>query len=80
MSNPQGVRLPAEWEPQSGVMLTWPRERGEWGDRLGDTNTVFAQIGTAIAAHVARRCDGSGPSSVTGVSMPTRGSLDVSST
>ena len=51
MPNPQGVRLPAEWEPQSGVMLTWPHERGEWGERLGDTNTVFVQIGAAIAAH-----------------------------
>ena len=44
------VRLPAEWEPQAGVMLTWPHKGTDWADRLGDVYPVFAAIGAAIAA------------------------------
>ena len=24
------MRLPAEWEPQSGIQLTWPHKDTEW--------------------------------------------------
>jgi agmatine/peptidylarginine deiminase len=44
-------RLPAEWEPQSGVMLTWPHAGGDWADRLDTVEPVFL----AIAAAIARR-------------------------
>jgi len=47
MSKP---RLPAEWEPQSGVMLTWPHSETDWVERLEDVYPVFASIGAAIAA------------------------------
>lgn len=49
---PDGVRLrlPAEWEPQSGVMLTWPHPATDWAERLGAVNPVFAAIGREIAA------------------------------
>ncbi|MDH5435385.1 MAG: agmatine deiminase family protein [Gammaproteobacteria bacterium] len=26
--------LPAEWSAQSGIMLTWPHDQGDWGERL----------------------------------------------
>lgn len=42
-------RLPAEWEPQSGVMLTWPHENTDWAPILDRTLPVFVQIGAAIA-------------------------------
>jgi agmatine/peptidylarginine deiminase len=42
-------RLPAEWEPQSGVMLTWPHDGTDWAPALDRTLPVFAQIGTAIS-------------------------------
>jgi len=45
------ARLPAEWEPQAGVMLTWPHEDTDWGDRLPVVYPVFAAIGSAISAH-----------------------------
>jgi agmatine/peptidylarginine deiminase len=44
------VRLPAEWEPQAGVMLTWPHAATDWADRLDSVLPVFATIGAAIAA------------------------------
>jgi agmatine/peptidylarginine deiminase len=46
-----GRRLPAEWEPQSGVQLTWPHEDTDWAPRLAGVEPVFAAIGAAIARH-----------------------------
>jgi agmatine/peptidylarginine deiminase len=43
------ARLPAEWEPQAGVMLTWPHAGTDWSETLDQTLPVFAQIGKAIA-------------------------------
>jgi agmatine/peptidylarginine deiminase len=42
-------RLPAEWEPQSGIMLTWPHANTGWGKTLPRVEPVFA----AIAAHAS---------------------------
>lgn len=42
-------RFPAEWEPQSGVQLTWPHPDGDWQPILSDVEPVFARIGAAIA-------------------------------
>ncbi|HKK13377.1 MAG TPA: agmatine deiminase family protein [Gammaproteobacteria bacterium] len=43
--------LPAEWAPQSGVMLTWPHPDTDWQAHLDRAETVFA----AIAREVTRR-------------------------
>ena len=51
MSSPRGVRLPAEWEPQSGVMITWPHEDTDWGDQLQGVLVVLARIGTAVSRY-----------------------------
>ena len=40
--------LPAEWAPQSGVMLTWPHDDSDWAPLLNEADTVFAAIGTAV--------------------------------
>jgi len=42
-------RLPAEWEPQSGVMLTWPHLHGVWGRQMEGVDRTFVQIAQAIA-------------------------------
>lgn len=41
-------KLPAEWEPQSGVQLTWPHADSDWVDRLDAVEPVFAEIGAAV--------------------------------
>ena len=45
----ESPRLPAEWEPQSGVMLTWPHPGTDWADRLDQVLPVFAGIGSAVS-------------------------------
>ena len=45
------MRLPAEWAPQSGVMVTWPRPDSDWGAQTQAVEPVFARI----AAEISRR-------------------------
>ncbi|MEP6880456.1 MAG: agmatine deiminase family protein, partial [Dokdonella sp.] len=28
------MRLPAEWEPQSAILVAWPHAGTDWSDRL----------------------------------------------
>jgi agmatine/peptidylarginine deiminase len=42
-------RLPAEWEPQAGVLLAWPHAQTDWAERLTDTEATFAALITAIS-------------------------------
>ena len=55
LSMEQGTsnRLPAEWEPQSGVMLTWPHEGSDWGRHLESVHALVAEIGAAITKRQA---------------------------
>lgn len=45
----QSVRLPAEWEPQSGAMLTWPHDKSDWAPVLSTIEPVFARIAVEIS-------------------------------
>jgi len=47
MSNQR--RLPAEWEPQSYVQLTWPNADTDWGYILDDTIACYTKIAHEIA-------------------------------
>jgi agmatine deiminase len=42
-------RLPAEWEVQDGVLLSWPHEGTDWAYMLDDVRPVFADIIRQIA-------------------------------
>jgi len=42
-------RLPAEWEPQSAVMLTWPHGATDWVDDLEAVEALYERIAAAIA-------------------------------
>ncbi|HHC72758.1 MAG TPA: agmatine deiminase family protein [Thiotrichales bacterium] len=48
---PTTPRLPAEWEPQVAVQLTWPHDGTDWAPLLPRVEAVF----DAIAREVARR-------------------------
>ncbi len=41
--------LLAEWAPQSGVLLTWPHDGGDWGSDLDAAEACFASIVGAIS-------------------------------
>ena len=40
--------MPAEWEPQSAVMLTWPHPGTDWSDILDEVEPVFLAIAKAV--------------------------------
>jgi agmatine/peptidylarginine deiminase len=42
------VRLPAEWEPQSGVMLTWPHPETDWADQLDRVERLYGKLANLI--------------------------------
>lgn len=44
----QPFYLPAEWEPQSGIQLTWPHENTDWRPYLGDITKTFEELENAI--------------------------------
>lgn len=41
-------RLPAEWEPQSAVQLTFPQAQTDWADILDEVLPCFVEIAQAI--------------------------------
>jgi agmatine/peptidylarginine deiminase len=43
-------RLPAEWEPQDAVMLTWPHDESDWAPTLHEVEPVFVAIAVAVCA------------------------------
>lgn len=43
------IRLPAEWEPQAAVQLTFPHADSDWADSLEEVLPVFLEIMAAIA-------------------------------
>jgi agmatine deiminase len=46
-----GFRLPAEWEPQAAVWLSWPHRRATWPGQFRPIPGKFAEI----AAQISRR-------------------------
>lgn len=49
-------RLPAEWEAQGAVQLTWPHPRGDWEDNLDPAQHCFARIGAALSMDQTLLC------------------------
>jgi agmatine/peptidylarginine deiminase len=42
-------RLPAEWEPQAGVVIAWPHEATDWSPRLERIEAAYVGLAGAIA-------------------------------
>ena len=42
-------RLPAEWEPQWGVQLTWPHAHTDWAPMLDEITATYLEIAREIA-------------------------------
>lgn len=43
------LRLPAEWEEQSFVQLTWPHANSDWGAFLDEVEPVFLGVAKEVA-------------------------------
>lgn len=46
-----GRWLPAEWEPQSAIILTWPHSHSDWQPWLPTVETVYVEMSRLIALH-----------------------------
>lgn len=44
----QSLRFPAEWEPQSAVLIAWPHADTDWADRLGEVEETYISLVAAI--------------------------------
>ena len=43
------LRMPAEWEPQAFVQLTWPHAATDWKDMLDEIAETYVQMADAIS-------------------------------
>ncbi|NLB57241.1 MAG: agmatine deiminase family protein, partial [Gammaproteobacteria bacterium] len=43
------ARFPAEWEPQSAILLAWPHADTDWAERLGEVEDSYVELVAAIA-------------------------------
>ncbi|TWI03891.1 agmatine/peptidylarginine deiminase [Luteimonas cucumeris] len=43
------LRFPAEWEPQSAILIAWPHEGTDWARRLGEVEETYIALVAAIA-------------------------------
>ncbi|MET0331779.1 MAG: agmatine deiminase family protein [Dyella sp.] len=41
------LRLPAEWEPQSAVLIAWPHTGTDWADRLEQVEATYVALAAA---------------------------------
>lgn len=49
MFSKEDYRLPAEWEPQSGVQLTWPHALTDWAPMLQEITTTYCEMAREIS-------------------------------
>lgn len=38
------IRLPAEWEPQDGILLAWPHAETDWNDQLPEVWSTYTEL------------------------------------
>ncbi len=42
------LRFPAEWEPQSAILIAWPHAGTDWAKRLGEVEETYIALVAAI--------------------------------
>lgn len=45
------LRFPAEWEPQSAILMAWPHAETDWAPRLQSVQSCFAGLCSAISRY-----------------------------
>jgi len=38
------IRMPAEWEPQDGILLAWPHPATDWNERLSEVYATYTEL------------------------------------
>lgn len=49
MDEQRNIIFPAEWYPQSGVLMTWPHAATDWGEMLNEVERCFINIAFEIS-------------------------------
>lgn len=49
--NELSLRLPAEWEPQQAVLISWPHADTDWAYMLDDVQQCYSEMARAIARY-----------------------------
>ena len=49
------LRFPAEWEPQSAILIAWPTEDTDWAARLGEVEDTYIALVAAITRFQDRK-------------------------
>ena len=62
--------LPAEWEPQRCIQLTWPDAHTDWAPYLDDITTTFIELSQAITRFEPLIIAGTEPDAVAGQLRP----------
>jgi agmatine/peptidylarginine deiminase len=44
----ESLRFPAEWEPQSAILIAWPHAGTDWADRLESVEATYVALVSAI--------------------------------
>ena len=44
----EALRFPAEWEPQSAILLAWPHDGTDWAERLAEVEETYVALVAAI--------------------------------
>lgn len=45
------IRLPAEWEPQEAVLLTWPHHNTDWAPIIDEVDSLYFSLSYEIVNH-----------------------------
>ncbi|MFC6838863.1 agmatine deiminase family protein [Xanthomonas theicola] len=45
------LRLPAEWEPQSAILIAWPHAGTDWAERLAEVEETYIALVAAITRY-----------------------------
>ncbi len=61
-SGEKRYRLPAEWEPQSGVQLTWPHAGTDWAPMLDEVLVTYREMAREISRREPLLIVGADPS------------------
>jgi agmatine deiminase len=73
-----GFRLPAEWEPQAAVWLSWPHNRKTWPGHFRPIPEKFAEIAAAISRFEAVRINLAQPLQARARALLHRAKADLS--
>ncbi len=73
-----GYRMPAEWEPQAAIWLSWPHRRATWPRSFGSIPAKFAEIVAVISRYEQVRLNVARPLQAGVLRLLARAKADLS--